>query len=187
MTELELTVEQFDPSSHTAMQAAATAARSLGHGFIGTEHLLLGAAEADETVSAALARHFDFPDAYKQKLLELLRRHPEWRRHVPRREALAAVGVDLDAVQQQAASDFGADAQVQDDHGPPFTPRAADALRAAATAARAHDRQASAADIAVAALGDHDGYAAVTARELGADPAVVAGSIEVAAPGPHEH
>ena len=25
MTELELTVEQFDPSSHAAMQAAATA------------------------------------------------------------------------------------------------------------------------------------------------------------------
>ena len=178
MTELELTVEQFDATSLNAMGQAQAAARHLGHGFIGTEHLVLGAAEADQRVGAVLARHIDYPHAYTQRLTELLQAHPDWARHVPRKEALAAVGVDLEEVQQRTQAEFGPAAHVDDDHGPAFTPRAADALRAAAAAAAAASRKAAATDIAVAALNDAAGYAALTVIDLGADPTALCAEID---------
>ena len=177
MTELELAVEQFDASSLQAMREAQSAARSLGHGFIGTEHLLLGAADADSRINTALARYVDFPRTYAQRLTYLLQQHPDWARHVPRKEALAAVGVSLDEVQDRTEAEFGTNTRVDQDHGPAFTPRAADALRAAASVASAEGRQASAADIAVAALSDVQGYAALTIRDLGAEPTAICSAI----------
>jgi ATP-dependent Clp protease ATP-binding subunit ClpA len=173
MTEIALTVEQFDATSMTAMGAAQQAARELNHGFIGTEHLLLGAAQTVSAVASTLGAHIDFPDGYTNKLRDLLAGHPEWRRHVPRREALAAIGVDLDEVRERTTEQFGPDAAPHEDFGPAFTPRAADVLRLAANTAASEHRTATAVDIAVAALSDADGYASIAVRELGADPDIV--------------
>ena len=50
------TLERFTPRARTAVDAATTAARSLGHNFVGTEHLLLGLfAEPEGLAGQALA------------------------------------------------------------------------------------------------------------------------------------
>ena len=170
MTGIPLKAEQFDATSMSAMATAQRAARDLNHGFIGTEHLLLGAAQTVPAVAVAVSAHVDFPDGYTTKLRDLLIAHPQWRRHVPRREALAAVGVDLDEVRNETAAQFGPDAAPHEDFGPAFTPRAAEALRRAAARGEEQQRTATAIDIAIAAIGDPDGYAAIAVRKLGADP-----------------
>jgi hypothetical protein len=46
------TLERFTPRARTAVRAAADEARSLGHGSIGTEHLLMGLCAPAEGVAA---------------------------------------------------------------------------------------------------------------------------------------
>jgi hypothetical protein len=45
-------LERFTPRARSAMEAAAEAARGLGHGYIGTEHLLLGLFEPAGGIAA---------------------------------------------------------------------------------------------------------------------------------------
>lgn len=44
--------ERFTPRARSAMEAAAEAARALGHGYVGTEHLLLGLFEPASGIAA---------------------------------------------------------------------------------------------------------------------------------------
>jgi hypothetical protein len=46
------TLERFTPRARAALRAAADEARSLGHGYIGTEHLLLGLFTPAESLAA---------------------------------------------------------------------------------------------------------------------------------------
>jgi hypothetical protein len=45
-------LERFTPRARSALRAAAEAARSLGHGYIGTEHVLLGLFEPADSIAA---------------------------------------------------------------------------------------------------------------------------------------
>jgi Clp amino terminal domain, pathogenicity island component len=47
-------LERFTPRAHAALRAAAEAARSLGHNYVGTEHVLLGLYEPSGGIAARI-------------------------------------------------------------------------------------------------------------------------------------
>ena len=67
------TLERFTPRARLAVDAAANAARSLGHNFVGTEHLLLGLFTQPEGLAArVLAEAGVEPAAVEARLVESL-------------------------------------------------------------------------------------------------------------------
>ncbi len=94
--------ERFTEDARRAVVGAQQEARSLGHGWIGTEHLLL-AVLADEStgVSAALRRlGLDAVRVRAQVLAEV-------GAGVDDETALRDLGIDLDAVRQRVEQRFG--------------------------------------------------------------------------------
>jgi hypothetical protein len=72
------TLERFTPRARHAVDAAAAAARSLGHNFVGTEHLLLGLfAEPAALAARVLAEAGIDRAAVEAKVLEVLPRQAE--------------------------------------------------------------------------------------------------------------
>jgi hypothetical protein len=103
--------ERFtDTARHVVAQAQADA-RRLGHNYIGCEHLLLAAAAADEPASAVLRDQGVTPGRIEGEILRTIGRG---QRADPLggidREALAAIGIDLDAVRARIEAAFGPDA-----------------------------------------------------------------------------
>jgi len=87
-------------------------ARRLGHGFIGTEHLLYGLACADGQVGMVLRERGVTPERYEAQFVELVGPgpHPAARGAGPDpldRDALSAIGIDLDAVRERVEALFG--------------------------------------------------------------------------------
>jgi ATP-dependent Clp protease ATP-binding subunit ClpA len=95
--------ERFTPPARSAVVLAQEEARELGHGFIGTEHLLLGLLRegsgpgpralarlgiAHDDVRADVVRFVGTPDRGDQELLETL-------------------GIDLDEVRRRVEDTFG--------------------------------------------------------------------------------
>jgi Clp amino terminal domain, pathogenicity island component len=69
------TLERFTPRARGAVDGAAAAARSLGHDFVGTEHLLLGLfAEPEALAAKALAEAGIERAAVEAKVLEIIPR-----------------------------------------------------------------------------------------------------------------
>lgn len=97
--------EQFSEPARKIVVDAQAHARRLGHGFLGCEHLLMAVVSADsedarvlrglgltlEVVEAATLRIIGGPSA------------------VLDREALAAIGIDLDLVREKVEASFGPD------------------------------------------------------------------------------
>jgi hypothetical protein len=72
------TLERFTERARRAVDAAATAARGLGHNFVGTEHLLLGLfAQPDGLAARALAEAGVQQAAVEAKVLEAVPRGSE--------------------------------------------------------------------------------------------------------------
>ena len=72
------TLERFTPRARLTIDAAADAARGLGHSFVGTEHLLLGLFAQPEALGArALAEAGVGRAAVEAKVLATLPRQPE--------------------------------------------------------------------------------------------------------------
>jgi ATP-dependent Clp protease ATP-binding subunit ClpA len=106
--------ERFtDTARHVVAQAQADA-RRLGHNYIGCEHLLLAVAAADEPASAVLRDHDITPERIEGEILRTIGRgqRADLLRGIDR-EALAAIGIDLDAVRTQIEAAFGPDALTQ--------------------------------------------------------------------------
>lgn len=86
--------------------AGAEEARRLGHGYVGTEHVLrVLARDVDGAATRLLARLGVVPDAVEQALAaRLLESHP-----APRidGDALAALGIDLASVRERLEERFG--------------------------------------------------------------------------------
>jgi ATP-dependent Clp protease ATP-binding subunit ClpA len=96
--------ERFTDDARTAVEAAQRHAAALHHGWIGTEHLLLGV--------------LDDRDGRAARLLEACDVRPEWVRAEVERivgrgepdldaDALATLGIDLDAVRERVERTFG--------------------------------------------------------------------------------
>jgi ATP-dependent Clp protease ATP-binding subunit ClpA len=120
--------ERFDDEARRAVALAQEEAVGLHHGWIGTEHLLLGVLRADGG-GAALLKGFG---------VELAPVRDDVVRTIGRGEedidpdALATLGIDLDAVRERVEKAFGAGALSRrrgcDGGHVPFTARAKKAL-----------------------------------------------------------
>jgi len=113
--------ERFTGDARTAVVQAQAHARRLGHRYIGCEHLLLAAASTGEPAAAALREHGVTPQAVEAEIVRLI--GPGQAASLfsaADREALASIGIDLEAVRARAEAAFGADA---------FTRAAPDACR----------------------------------------------------------
>lgn len=113
--------ERFTGDARTAVVQAQEHARRLGHRYIGCEHLLLAAVSAGEPAAAALREHGVTPEAVETEIVRLVGLGQATSLFSALdREALASIGIDLDAVRARIEAAFGTDA---------FTRAAPDACR----------------------------------------------------------
>ena len=106
--------ERFtDGARHVVVQAQHEA-RRLGHSYIGCEHLLLAATEAAEPAAAVLRDRGITPERVEAEIVRIIGRGPAAGPADPLggldREALAAIGIDLDVVRDKIEAAFGPDA-----------------------------------------------------------------------------
>jgi ATP-dependent Clp protease ATP-binding subunit ClpA len=173
MTGLDLADADFDAASLALIDKARETARSLDHGYVGTEHLLLASAQLLPEVRTALSDHgLAGPDRLATELQRLVAAHPEWSPYIADDDALAAIGVDGPAVRERARTEFG-EMFTPAEPGPGMTERAANVLSQAAEQARADDRLVRPIDVAIGVLADRDGVAHQLVAGLGYDPAAL--------------
>ena len=97
--------ERFTDSARGIVSQAQLNARRLGHSYIGCEHLLMAAAMVEGPAGAALREQGITPERIQLTLLDTtgpLSGLDE--------EALASIGIDLDAVRAKVEAEFGPDA-----------------------------------------------------------------------------
>jgi ATP-dependent Clp protease ATP-binding subunit ClpA len=175
MTALDLADADFDADSIALIYTARDTARSLGHGYVGTEHLLLAATQLLPEVRTALSEHgLTDPDRLTSELQRVVAANPQWSRYIADDDALAAIGVDGPAVREKARSEFGEQFTAAEP-GPGMTARAATVLGQAAELARADNRLVRPIDIATGVLADSDGVAHRLVAGVGLDPAALLG------------
>jgi ATP-dependent Clp protease ATP-binding subunit ClpA len=175
MTDLDLADADFDAPSLALIDTARETARSLDHGYVGTEHLLLAAAGLLPEVRTALSDHGRAgPDRLTTELQRMVAAHPEWSPYIADDDALAAIGVDGPAVREKARTEFG-ERFTPAQPGPGMTERAARVLSRASELARDNNRLVRPIDIAIGVLADTDGVAHQLVAELGYDPAALLG------------
>jgi ATP-dependent Clp protease ATP-binding subunit ClpA len=113
--------ERFTGDARAAVAGAQEHARRLGHRYIGCEHLLLAAVSTSGPAAAALREHGITPQAVETEIARLIGLgQPASLFSALDQEALAAVGIDLDAVRARVEAAFGPGA---------FTPAAPAACR----------------------------------------------------------
>jgi ATP-dependent Clp protease ATP-binding subunit ClpA len=97
--------ERFTDSARGIVAQAQLNARRLGHSYIGCEHLLMAAAMVEGPAGAALREQDITPERIQLTLLGTI---------APLsgldEEALASIGIDLDAVRAKVEAEFGPDA-----------------------------------------------------------------------------
>ena len=158
--------ERFTPDSRQAVVDAQTFARRLGHSWIGTEHLLFALALSPGRTGEFLRERDVTPQHVEQEFLRLIGSgHGDLDR-----DALAAIGIDLDTVQERIEAAFGPGAlsscaprrrhwprSRHEYHGPvtghiPFTKRSKKCLELTLGEARAAHSSSIGADHLAAAL-----------------------------------
>lgn len=103
--------ERFTGSARQIIVQAQHSARRLGHNYIGPEHLLLAAAALDEPASAVLREQGVTPERIEAQIASIVGPgHSADPLHDLDRDALAAIGIDLDVVRTRIEAAFGPDA-----------------------------------------------------------------------------
>lgn len=133
--------ERFTAGARQAVVDAQKEARRMGHGFIGCEHLLLGLADAGTGPAAEALAAFGLQ---AEGLRGLVAEEIGLGDDPLDADALASLGIDLDAVRRATEASFGPGALDRGrpcGRGPraghiPFTPRAKKSLELALRAAR---------------------------------------------------
>jgi ATP-dependent Clp protease ATP-binding subunit ClpA len=92
-------IEPFSPEAVAVLTNALQHAHRLGHRHLGTEHLLLAVASADHPTGAILRDHGVTPERVEQEIRAGLFGGLD-------RDALAAIGIDLDTVRARAEESF---------------------------------------------------------------------------------
>ncbi|MFH8788222.1 Clp protease N-terminal domain-containing protein [Streptomyces roseoverticillatus] len=187
--------ERFTLDAREAVLQAQEEARTLGHAWIGSEHLLLGVlGQAGAPVVTTLARFGVTPEGCRSALA------PAGPLGAGDAEALRAFGIDLEAVRARAEDTFGPGAL--DRSGPPeerwrilpfgrgrraeprrrvhvpFTPRAKKALERSLREAHARkERHIGAEHVALGVLDPDDKVTAGVLRKLGTDTVTVRNGI----------
>jgi len=105
--------ERFTADSRGIVVRAQEVARELGHRYVGTEHLLLAAVGTPTPVSDILREHGLSAERVEGEILHRIGRGPAAGLFGDLdRDALASIGIDLDAVRARIEASFGADALV---------------------------------------------------------------------------
>ncbi|MEY2534116.1 MAG: hypothetical protein QOF29_2026 [bacterium] len=129
--------ERFTDDARAVVVAAQAEARALGHGWIGTEHLLLGMLADPEARAARPLARWEVDAGWARGEVErrLAGGKPDLDADAP-----AAVGIDLDEVRDRVERTFGRRALARRRRGRgmvratvPFTPRARKVLELACT------------------------------------------------------
>jgi ATP-dependent Clp protease ATP-binding subunit ClpA len=164
--------ERFTNGAREAVVAAEDEARRLGHGYIGTEHLLIAVLDQRDSIGGRLLA---------ERGLTVERVRDEVRLVVgpgpidP--EALATIGIDLDEVRRRVEEVFGAGALEPERRRcghVPFTPRSKKALEQALRAAVDLDSKAIEADhVLLGVLAVGEGLAAKVLERAGLSPVAV--------------
>jgi len=103
--------ERFTGGARAVVVQAQEHARRLGHGYIGCEHLLLAAASTSEPAGAALREHGVTPEGVEAEIVRLVGLgQAAGLFSALDRDALASIGIDIDAVEAQIEAAFGPDA-----------------------------------------------------------------------------
>jgi ATP-dependent Clp protease ATP-binding subunit ClpA len=127
--------ERFTPEARRVVDRAQHEARSLGHNYLGTEHLLLGLFGEDTVASRAIESVGLTRAAVIGAVRAIVGECPELAPR-PDPDALAAVGIDLEQVRRSIEASFGPGALErtcawQRGRGSRFTPRAKKTLQLA--------------------------------------------------------
>jgi hypothetical protein len=112
--------ERFTPDARAIVVQAQQHARRLGHNFIGGEHLLLSVVSADHPASAVLAAHGITSEYVEAEILRWMGPgRGAGSEDAPLggldRDALASIGIDLDAVRARIEATFGPRAMAEAD------------------------------------------------------------------------
>ena len=100
--------ERFTAGARAVVVQAQEHARRLGHGYIGCEHLLLAAASTGEPAGAALREHGVTPEGVEAEIVRLIGLgQAAGLFSALDRDALASIGIDIDAVRAQIEAAFG--------------------------------------------------------------------------------
>ena len=108
--------ERFTAGARQIVVRAQSEARQLDHGFIGCEHLLLALLAGDEPAADVLREHELTPERVRAELIRMMGvppARPADLLNVLDREALAAIGIDLDVVRSRIEATFGPGAQTR--------------------------------------------------------------------------
>lgn len=101
-------VERFTGEARQVVMCAQEQARRLGHGFIGCEHLLYGLANAPGEAGAVLRERGVTPERYEAQFLRIIGPGNDGTADAALdREALTAIGIDLDTVRERVEAVFG--------------------------------------------------------------------------------
>ena len=101
--------ERFTDRARNVLVDAQAAARRLGHGYIGTEHILLALLQGDGIAARVLGGLGITPAAVEREVLAEVGRGPFGQRDA---EALGAIGIDLEEVRRRVEASFGPGALV---------------------------------------------------------------------------
>jgi ATP-dependent Clp protease ATP-binding subunit ClpA len=103
--------ERFTNDARTIVVHAQQHARRLGHRYIGCEHLLLAVASADAPAGAVLREHGVTPQHVEEQIVRQVGLGTGAGLFADLdAAALAAIGIDLDAVRARIEAKFGTDA-----------------------------------------------------------------------------
>jgi len=100
--------ERFSNEARGVVVQAQEHARGLGHRYIGCEHLLLAVASTGEPASAVLREQGVTPEAVKTEIVRFVGHGPSAELfNAADQNALASIGIDLDAVRARIEEVFG--------------------------------------------------------------------------------
>ncbi len=186
--------ERFTGEARAVVVDAQLHARRLGHSYLGCEHLLLAVASTQGSIGGTLRRAGVTTAALEEATLRLVGAPGA----VLDRDALAAIGIDLDVVREKIEASFGTNALAPLPFGPrrrrwgrrracgvssgfqhiPFTPRAKECLQLSlreAVSLRQHHIGAE--HIALALTAMTDGVTPQVLAAIGTPPALLRSQI----------
>jgi Clp amino terminal domain, pathogenicity island component len=106
--------ERFTPDARMVVVHAQQHARRLGHRYIGCEHLLLALTSTDQPASAVLREQGITPERVEEEIVRRIGLGTGADLFAGLdRDALAAVGIDLDAVRARIEACFGPEALME--------------------------------------------------------------------------
>ncbi|MGW1195261.1 Clp protease N-terminal domain-containing protein [Streptomyces sp. NPDC002536] len=169
--------DQFTELAKRAVVASQDAALSLGHDFIGTEHILLGLAQTAGTAGEVLREHGVDLAQTRQEVVRLLEESGVTATGgQAAKDALASIGIDVAEIQRRADDTFGPGAF----HfpRPAYTPHAKKALELTLHEAAALGQQRIGTEhILLGLVAEGEGLALTVLTALDVDPAALRTSV----------